>query len=866
MGRTFVWAVLGGIFCLSAASACSDGSVVRGDFPTAGTTGQGGDDTGNGGGSSSPGGAGNEGGEIAIPEGLGVGEKCSPADPCREGLTCNSSDECQPSGDKGVGDTCVISAECDTGQCVGRHCVAAGEAAAGEACSNDADCDAGLRCGIVGLGLACTPEGGGDLGADCATTNDCFGGLSCFDEQCLIPPGGGVVPVLGTPWQGVECDPPVKTGVKAYFEVPGAEGADEGDFFRLPFPTDVRRAGNKLDLSGFPTPGDKLLGVDPVQLYVDAITESDSGWGAYPTVLFRFSGAFLFDTLAQDAVQFIDVTDPAKGRSVGWQRFYTDARTSYICDNFVAVQPPTGSPLEPGHTYAVFIQNVEGETPLLERADGNCTKDGAEDSAVCEPVGRSDNMAAVLSAAAPADAALKAAHGAFAPLRAYLSAKSLPAANVLTASVFTVGEVRSAMTEVAAAVAAADAPVASQWVKCGGAEPSPCAQAEDDRACGEDADGYDEYHALLAIPVFQQGDAPYLTPADGGGIDTTKPKTEEVCLSITVPEGAPPAEGWPTVVYAHGTGGSFRNHVREEVAGVLAAATPKFAVIGIDQVEHGPRRGASLESPNNLFFNFLNPAVTRGNPLQGAADQLSVARFAKALDADAATTHGSAIKVDPSKLFFFGHSQGSTEGSLMLPFGDDYKAAVLSGNGASLRDALRTKTKPQNIAAGLPLVFQDPVMTDPQLGASVTAYHPVLSLLQHWIDPADPLNFAAVIGAPLQGHIGKHVFQTFGIEDSYSPDITMATFALAAGLTQVEPHASANPVYIGDFPANMANELIVEPVGHQAAGSGVTLGLRQYGAPDSDGHFVIFDVPAANDDMVLFLTGAAGETPPVIGQ
>jgi hypothetical protein len=422
------------------------------------------------------------------------------------------------------------------------------------------------------------------------------------------------------------------------------------------------------------------------------------------------------------------------------------------------------------------------------------------------------------------------------------------------------------MIEVAVAVAAADAPSASQWVRCGGAEPSPCAQAEEDRACGDDVDGYDEYHALLSIPVFQQGKAPYLTPADGGAIDPSKPTTEQVCLSITVPEGDAPIDGWPAVVYAHGTGGSFRNHVRDEVAGVLADATPQFAVIGVDQVEHGPRRGTSTESPDNLFFNFLNPAATRGNPLQGAADQLSVARFAKALNADAATTHGSAIKLDPTKLFFFGHSQGSTEGSLMLPFGDDYKAAVLSGNGASLRDALRTKTKPQNIAAGLPIVLQDPVMADPRLGDAVTAYHPVLSLLQQWIDPADPLNFAAVIGSPLQGHTGKHVFQTFGIEDNYSPPLTMATFALAAGLTVVEPHSSADPVYKDALPQDRDKNLIFEPVGYQAPGSGITLGMREYGSSDSDGHFVVFDVKAANDDMVLFLTGAAGAAPPVIGQ
>jgi hypothetical protein len=870
MGHSFRWAILGGVFCMSAMGACSDGSVVRGDPTYGGTTAQGGEGTGNTG----------EGGDATggtpeVPDGKGVGEKCSTSAPCRDGLSCNSKNVCEPSGDKQPGDACVLGAECSAGQCVARECVAAGEAAAGEACETDASCVAGLRCDLVGLNQACVAEGASDLGGDCERSVDCFGGLVCIADVCAVPPGGGAgVPIYGTPWAGVECDAPVKGDVKAYFEVPGADGAEEGDFFRLPFPTDVRRSGGKLDLSGFPTPGSKLLGIDPVQLYVDAVSEHDSAWGAYPTVLFRFSGPFDgsqadaadLDTFATNAVHFIDVTDPAKGRNVGWQRFYTSARTAYVCDNWVAVQPPTGSPLEPGHTYAVFIvgQTVEGQdTPDDPQDDVTYTLAGLDDG---KPVVRSDNMAAVMAAEAPVDAKLAAAHASFAPLRAYLAAKDLDPDNVLTASVFTVGEVRAPMTEIAAAVAAAPAPAATDWVKCGGAEPSPCAQAEGDRACGDDPDGYDEYHALLSIPVFQQGTAPYLTVADGGEVDTTKPKTEEVCLSMTVPEGDPPAAGWPTVIFAHGTGGSFRSHVRDEVAGVLAAADPQFAVIGIDQVEHGPRRGDSTESPNNLFFNFLNPAVTRGNPLQGAADQLSVARFAKALNANAATTHGAAIKVDPAKLFFFGHSQGSTEGSLALPFGDDYKAAVLSGNGASLRDALRTKTRPENIAAALPIALQDPLMRDAGIGRAVTAFHPVLSLLQQWIDPADPLNYAAVIGAPLPSHSGKHVFQTFGVEDSYSPPITMATFALAGGLTQVEPHSSADPAYEDDFPRDKNDMMKVVPVGYKAPGSGITLGMRQYGSPDTDGHFVVFDVQAANDDMVLFLTGATGATPPVIGK
>lgn len=856
MRRSFVWAVVGGVSCLSlAATACSDGTVTRDGPGAAGTIGTGATNStgGSGGSGNAQGGEGAVagGGSVDVPPGHAVGEDCSDSEPCRDGLKCGGDSKCAPAGDKAEGDACVIGAECADGQCVNRQCAPAGSSMQSEDCSTDASCAAGQRCAVVGLSLSCSPEGSGDVGAECASSTDCYAGLACLAGKCSITPPG--VPSFGQPWTGVECEKPADSKIKAYFEVPGATGAEEADFFRLPFPTDVRRSAKGLDLSGFPTPGSALLGVDPVKLYVDAVTENDTAWGAYPTVIFRFSGPFDFSTFTVDALQFVDITDPAKGGGVGWQRFYTDARTNYICDNFVAVQPPLGHPLEPGHTYGVFIlsesMNDKKQPVTLLGRDG-------------EPVTASANLAAVLKAAAPADAALKAAHAAFAPLRDYLAAENQPVANVLTASVFTVGEVRKPMTDLAAAAEAAPAPTADKWVKCGGKAVSPCPQADDDRGCGADPAGYDEYQALLSLPVYQQGEAPYLTPADGGGIDVKKPHTEQVCMSITVPEGAAPAAGWPAVVFAHGTGGSYRNHVRDEVAGVLAGATPKFAVIGIDQVEHGPRRGTSTESPNNLFFNFLNPAVTRGNPLQGAADQLTLARFAKALNVDAATSTGAAIKLDATKLFFFGHSQGSTEGSLMLPFGDDYKAAVLSGNGASLRDALRTKTKPQNIAAALPIALQDPAMSDKNLGPGVTQYHPVLSLLQQWIDPADPLNFAAVVGTPLMGHKAKHLFQTFGLDDSYSPPVTMATYAIAAGLTQVTADASAKPVFVTEQGIDKT-----VAVGYAAKAGSFTLGLRQYGAPKgSDGHFVVFDTQAANDDMVLFLTGAAGNMPPVIGK
>jgi hypothetical protein len=287
-----------------------------------------------------------------------------------------------------------------------------------------------------------------------------------------------------------------------------------------------------------------------------------------------------------------------------------------------------------------------------------------------------------------------------------------------------------------------------------------------------------------------------------------------------------------------------------------------FAVLGYDAVQHGPRRGDSQESPDNLFFNFLNPDAARGNPLQGAADIISVGRFAQSLDLSAAETGGSSIQVNPDAMVFFGHSQGSMHGSLALPFADVYKAAVLSGNGASIAHALLNKTSPVNIAAAVPLVLQAADSRELPGGDM----HPVLTLISQWIDPADPYNFGRQLARePLAGHNSKHLFQTYGLGDTYSPPITLELYAMVADVAVAESHSSADPPddIGGKTEFTGANFPVV---GNRVVdGQDITIALRQYGAPDdSDGHFVVFDVPTANADAARFLgMAAAGQTPQV---
>ncbi len=644
------------------------------------------------------------------------------------------------------------------------------------------------------------------------------------------------------------CAPISAGSVRAFFEVPGAINppGEPGDFFRLPFPNDIRFVGGKLDLAGFPTPGSTLLGYDPVKIYADALSASASGWGTYPSVIFRFSGHIDFDSFqfvegGKTPVRWIDITPGDDfGRSSGLRWVASEAGGKYVCSDYFAIQRPLGSPLKPGHSYAVFLTS-EGRDKA-----GNAIE-------------RSPHLDAVLSEAAPSDPALAAAHAKYAGLRSYLADQNIEPEFVLNATVITTDDVRAPMRELAQAVSEQPVPTASAWTRCALGVASPCPDAEGERGCQAEAADYAEYHALIELPIFQAGEPPYLT--SGGEITGSVVRSEQVCLSMTVPKAASmPAQGWPLLVFAHGTGGNFRSHVRPEVAQALSTSDTPMLVIGIDQVQHGTRRGQSTDSPNNLFFNFGNPSAARGNPLQGAADQLSLARFAQSLSLSAAQTGSDALVVDATRVMFFGHSQGATEGSLAVPYASGFRAAVLSGNGASLKDSLLTKTQPVNIAAAVPLVLGD---FDGNLGLFAGANHPVLTLLQHWIDPADPLNFAALLREPEPGQPGKSVFVSYGKGDTFSTPITLATYIQAARLDLAKSDVSAQPPdKIGSLKeqpgAVSGNFSFAEEV--------LTLGARQYGptAP-SDGHFVVFDVSAANADMLRFLSQAAAGGAPQVG-
>lgn len=837
-----------------------------------------------GGASSSSGGAGAM--MADIPLGAVIGESCEEGD-CRPGLTCTGG-VCEATGETESGDACVASDECADGLiCTRLTCGDAGDAAAGEECFQDGDCEKGLRCAVFGFSTQCAPQGDGATGADCSGNLDCLGGLQCIAGQCAAPPAldlsSGLPVNLGNIWPGEDCEDRSTGEVRAYFEVPGATDPEgrPGDFFRLPYPNDALLVSGSLDLTGFPTPGDAFLGYDPLQPYVDALEDSATGFSPSSIVYFRFSGVIDFDSLNGKGPVIVDVTPGDEGQDQGGA-WFTSASSGdissnkYICHNWLAVR--RDRPYQPGRTYAVLFISDD-----VVDDDGRAIR-------------TSDQLGVLLADATPDDSVLAGVHEVYEPLRDFLADEeravlgetAITADNILNATVFTVEQVNDPMEELAAAVYAEDVPVIKDWVKCDDGVESPCPQAEGGRACGSSGDGYDEYHALIELPIWQTGTPPYLEPEDGGGIDPSAPeRTEDVCMSVTVPTG-----GDPTAVaaYGHGTGGSFRSNVRAEVAGTLAdvqtpgGTTVRFITVGIDQPQHGPRRGESDESPDNLFFNFRNPLASRGNPMQGAADFIALGRALQSFTIPGDVTGGDDLVVEDLPLVFFGHSQGSTHGSLAMPFAEEYRTVVFSGNGGSLRHGLMTKTSPQNIPAGVALALQefsaadldnldslvlpDGHVCDPNRpDAPCGVWHPALNLLQQYIDPADPLNFASVLTEPPgPDETGKDVFQTLGVGDTYSPVEQMILYAHAGGFTEVSPDASASdPVVIFYDGSDSAD---TESPPYAGASTNATIAIRQYGPPDdADGHFVVFDVGSANADVARFLAmGTTDDEKPAVGE
>ncbi|MFT3775819.1 MAG: hypothetical protein QM820_61530 [Minicystis sp.] len=642
------------------------------------------------------------------------------------------------------------------------------------------------------------------------------------------------------------CSREVSTTTAIYALPASLDELAQETFFDHPWPSDLRLEGGGPRFSGYYNP----RGFPILDTYIDSTKGALDGFSPAAAGYLRFSGPINTNTLpatptaALDpdaSVQLIDVdpASPERGQrkliSLRWQ----EAEGVYYRANTLAFMPTIGFPLRPHTHYALVV------TDAVEAKTGGAI---AQLPDLAKAVGAADF-----------DSKTRAAHTAFAPAIEEIAAAGIDRSRIVHLAVFTTSDPTKELAEVRDAVVST--------------VPAPAPETDKWKHASHTSTG-DEYQGRFGpSPNFQAGTLPFTKYGDGGGFvfkdgAPVLQGTFDLRFSIFVPDAVKcpmPAEGYPIVLYAHGTGGSWRTYINEGMNATFAKRC--MAMMGVDQIFHGDRPGAPPDGDENtisiLFFNFQNPTAARTNGRQSAIDEVQRARLFTethmTIPANIAQG-GKEVRFDASRLMFFGHSQGGLNGPLFTAVDPSARGAIFSGSGAQLAIALLEKTKPEPSPAALVRTLLLGLKEDE--AAELDEFHPVMSMAQTIVDAVDPLHYGRLqTTEPRTGFAPKSIYMTEGINpdgtgDSYAPPHGIEAHGLAMGLPLQLPqqHAIAELAWGGPQPVSIPTGGLSGNLGSGKA-SGV---LAQWAVPaDDDGHFVIFDVDAARNQAVIFLQNLA---------
>ncbi|MBI2895635.1 MAG: hypothetical protein HYY06_18910 [Deltaproteobacteria bacterium] len=609
--------------------------------------------------------------------------------------------------------------------------------------------------------------------------------------------------------------------VESIFVVP-REGIDSG-FYDLPYPSDLRRLEPVgIDLEGFPNPTFSAQ----IDTFIRLLRDQVDGFSTNGAMYARFTGpideSLLPDpTASREEGSCVALIDLDSGVRLPIEvRFQADA-SDYWAPSTLAVRPVSGFVLGPRTRYALVV------TADLTAAGG-------------EPIVVAEDLRAILGSTEGDDATDDATMRVYGSAIERLGELGLAPERIVSLAVFTT------MDPVSGLFSAAEA------LKRDVAAPEVTEIFRD-----SNRDGYTAVIGRYApAPFYQSGAEPFDEPGSGAIVfengEPVLQREDELRFALAVPDGDMPESGFPLVVYSHGTGGDYKSFMQDGTAERLAAVG--IASIGFDQVLHGERAPPDSQ-PETSFFNFLNPIAGRDNNRQSALDNVQQARLAPNLVVPSdLLPGGDDVFFDPDRQVFFGHSQGGLNGSLFLAIDDSVLGGVLSGTAGGIGWAILLKTEPTDI-----LELFELILDLDRERENLDIFHPLITLLQTFIDPSDPLNFAPYWYSEPRVGAGRSILQTEGLLDALSPPPGIESVAVAGRLPLIDP--VAQPVLgldlleLGDFsPPVTANVT-------SAGGDAFTAGLVQ--SPDY-GHWAVFEDPDVKATVTEFVRSVAASPPGTI--
>lgn len=651
-----------------------------------------------------------------------------------------------------------------------------------------------------------------------------------------------------------------RTPTQLYFGYPTDGKFTTENFYDFPFPHSLRvRADGTPDLDFFPVPkrkekcplppskdafvGQLIAAYEPDDFLRNLVKQANNGAagsGNNPTIYLRFNRPLAERSFPpveasihpSSPVFLVNITEqsPRLGERIPIKT-HAQLKTRFAPEHMVAFRPEPGFSLAPGETYALIV------TRAIRDEEG-------------WPLGPMPILEKLSAPTVPAEAHLKALWEAYRPLWPYLKDKAkLNLDQVAAATVFQAGKPIQEQRKIV------------QFLR----EKLPAPTGPKDISCSDPGPtrSYILCKGLYASPNFQFGDPPYLDEKTGFFTyekdGTPAYKMDELRFAMAWPksalnDGALRERPLPMVLYAHGTGGDYQTFVGNSTAERLA----KMGIVslGIDQVMHGNRgRKLGTVDLDFLFFNALNLPAARDNVRQSAIDYHWLVRMMKTFTM---SYQGHDLRIDPKRVWFMGHSQGGLIGPLFLALENEVSAGFLSAPGALLVGMLLSKNEPKD-PIEIPAVINY-LVCDGE--TAKTPFHPVFSVLQSLLDPADPVNYGPQILA--EDRPPMQFFMTKGLTDNFAPPAVFDPLAVAMKLPMFGPAEENLPgLRMRGVPTY---NLPVSGNFRHPSGVPITAGFTQHkeckyaSGATCDGHFVAFNNPDAMRNWQSFFRSLVNRT------
>jgi hypothetical protein len=603
------------------------------------------------------------------------------------------------------------------------------------------------------------------------------------------------------------------TGVTVTMTV-SAEAPAYGE---TPFPTDAVRTGERLGpIAGLEAIASRKL--DLITAHVGAL----DGFGMRPLVEFFVDGALdpgsipAQTTELADAAGLVDIdpASPERGRVIAMDwRYFPDR-------GVIAGSPQSGEVLREGTRYAGFVT-----TDIHDAGDAAIRRSAALDGLAEHDRWRTTADALTeLDNERIAGIAVFTTQRASAPLLAAREAMAaLPAPTLAFPDPAIIFKGKAALDRILGqATRATDGPRAGleRW-----GNDNPTGIAHDH--VGIIATGQ------MTIARFRGDDTGTDLPddetfqLDASGAPQLA-SIDTIPVTFILPAAAPPATGYPLIVYGHGLGAS-----RDQLLSFAEPLTSQgYAIVGIDMAGHGSRydaRDVVANMANQLpgftgeaagadgfgdttgqltqfdfFEGFLAVSAVRDSIRQSALDLSRVVQLVRSSDLDLSPL-GPDAQLDTRRIAYMGESFGTVVGTVFAAIEPDIDLYILDVPGGGILDLI-LPTSPEISQLAVPLVE---TIYNP--ATPLGRWNPLIGLMQAVIDGADPLTYAPhvlrdrfTVGGRQLGPRNVVAIEVLG--DQVLSNFGTNALALALRLDVLEPHLEA-PVGLRSVSAPAAANL-----------------------------------------------------------